>query len=50
MIQEERGWDYSPLETDMEQTGFKEIRVYNQKSQNTVVKYIATRPIMYLCK
>ena len=34
----------------MEEAGFKEIRVYIQKMNNTVAQYIATRPILDLCE
>ena len=49
-IQEEGGWEYLPLTTVMEEEGFKEIGVYILKRQNTVAQYIATRPILDLCK
>ena len=34
----------------MEESRFDEIGVYILKRQNTVAQYIATRPIMDLCK
>ena len=34
----------------MEEAGFEEIGVYIQKRQNTVVQYIETQPILYLCE
>ena len=34
----------------MAEAGFKEIGVYVTRRQNTVTKYIATRPIMDLCE
>ena len=39
-------WEYPPLETAMEETGFEEMGTYALKRQNTVTQYIATRPIV----
>ena len=46
----EGGWEYPPLTAAMEESGFKEIGVYIKRMQNTVVQYIATRPILDLCE
>ena len=42
--------EYPPLKTAMEEAGFEDMGAYVLKSQNTVVQYIATRTILYLCK
>ena len=34
----------------MEEAGFEEVGAYVLKRQNTVAQYIATRPILDLCK
>ena len=43
-------WDYPPLETAMYEAGFEEIGARVLKRQNMVAQYIATRPILDLCK
>ena len=50
IIREEEGWEYPPLALEMEEAGFDEIRVYILNRQNMVSQYIATQPIMDLCK
>ena len=47
---EEGGWEYPPLVAEMEEAGFEERGSYILKKQNTVVQYIATRPILDLCE
>ena len=37
-IREEWGWKQPPLEAEMEEAGFEEIRVYILKIQNTVAQ------------
>ena len=34
----------------MAEAGFEEIRTYVTRRQNTIAQYIATRPILNLCK
>ena len=46
----EGGWEYTPRASEMEEVGFKEIRVYILKRQNTHAQYIAMQPILNLCK
>ena len=52
--QPRRGWDgkwfYFSLEGAMKEAGFKEIRTSINARQNTVAQYIATRPLLDLCK
>ena len=48
--QEDGEWEYPPLETAMEEAGFEDMGDYVLKRQNTVAKYITTRPIMDLYK
>ena len=43
-------WQYPPMETAREQAGFKDMGEYFLKSQSTVTKYIAMRPILDLCE
>ena len=43
------GWVYPPLEDAMAEAGLQEVETYVSCCQNTVVQYIATRPIMDLC-
>ena len=47
---EDGGWEYPPLVAEMKEAGFEERGSYILKKQNTVVQYIATRPILDLCK
>ena len=53
-IQPERGWDgkwyYPSLAGAMKEAGFTEIRKSITNRQNTVVQYIATRPLLDLCE
>ena len=53
-IHPRRGWDgkwfYPSLEGDMKEAGFKEIRTSITNKHNTVVQYIATRPLLDLCR
>ena len=50
--QPRRGWDgkcfYPSLKGSMKGAGFKDIRTSINTRQNTVAKYIATRPLLYL--
>ena len=41
-------WAYPHLEEAMEEIGFKEIRKYTTRRNNTIVQYIATQPILDL--
>ena len=41
-------WEYPSSEEAMTESGFKGIRTYITRRQNTVAQYIATRPIMDL--
>ena len=43
-------WDYPPLEKVMGEAGFEKMEAYLLKRQNMVAQYIATRPILDLCK
>ena len=43
------GWEYTPLEEAMAEAGLQEVDTYVSRHQNTVAKFIATRPIMDLC-
>ena len=43
-------WEYPPLAEAMEEAGFEGIRNSVTRRRNTVAQYIATRPIMDLCK
>ena len=43
-------WIYPPLAGIMKETGMVEIRISILWRQNTVAQFIATRPIMDLCK
>ena len=38
------------MEAAREEAGFELMETYIRRSQNTVVQYIAVRPIMKLCK
>ena len=53
-IQSRRGWDgkwfYPSLEGAMKEAGFKDIRRSINNRQNTIVQYIATRPLLDLCE
>ena len=42
-------WNYFLLEEDMWGAGLEDMEVYIGRQQNTVAKYITTRPIMDLC-
>ena len=44
----DRGWFYAPLEDAVAEAGLQEVETYFSCRQNTVAKYIATRPIMDL--
>ena len=44
------GWEYPPLETEMEEAEFEDMVAYVLKRNNTVAQYIATQQILYLCK
>ena len=48
------GWDgkwfYPSLEGFMKEAGFKDVRTSINIRQNTVAKYIATRPLLDLCE
>ena len=48
--QPKRRGGYPLLVAAMEELGFEDIGAYILKRHNTVAQYIATRPIMYLCK
>ena len=43
-------WDYPPLEGALREAGMVGIHTYITQRQNTFAQYIATRPILYLCK
>ena len=43
-------WEYPTLAEAMGEAGFKGIKKYVTRRQNTVAQYIATQPIMELCK
>ena len=43
-------WDYLPLAEALGETGLDEIRKSVTRMHNTVAQYIATRPILDLCK
>ena len=43
-------WGYPPVDTAMEEAWFEEMGAYVLKRQNTVAQYIATRPVLDLCK
>ena len=43
-------WEYPSLEEVMMEEGFEGIGTYIIRSQNMVVQYIATRPILDLCE
>ena len=45
---QDRGWVYPPLEDAIAEAGLQEVNTYISHHQNTVVQYIATRPIMDL--
>ena len=47
---EEGIWEYPPLVAAIEEAGFEDIGVYITRRQNTVLQYIATRPILDLCE
>ena len=42
-------WVYPPIGAALPMVGLEDIGVYIARRQNTVTKYIATRPIMDLC-
>ena len=44
------GWEYPPLETEMEEAEFEDMVAYVLKRNNTVAQYIATQQILYLRK
>ena len=52
--QPRRGWDgkwfYPSLEGAMKEAGFTDVRTSINRRQNTVAQYIATRPLLELCK
>ena len=52
--QPRRGWDgkwfYPSLEGAMKEAGFKDVWTSINRRQNTVAQYIATRPLLDLCK
>ena len=43
-------WEYTLEEVAREDAGFELMETYIQQMQNTVTDYIATRPILDLCK
>ena len=43
-------WHYPSLEGDMKEAGLTDIRTSIHRRQNTVAQYIATRPLLDLCK
>ena len=43
-------WFYPPLEAAMEAVGLFPMKVYVRKRQATIEQYIATRPILQLCR
>ena len=45
-----RSWEYPSLEGEMVEAGFKEIKTYVTRRQNTVAQYIVMRTILYLCE
>ena len=49
-----RGWDgtwfYPPLEGDIKDAGFTDVRTSINRRKNTFAKYIATQPLMDLCE
>ena len=45
-----RNWEYLPLAKALRETVMEEIRKSITRRQNTVLQYIATRPILDLCK
>ena len=47
--EQDRGWVYPALEYAMVEACFQEVDTSASFRQNTVVQYIATRPIMDLC-
>ena len=52
--QPRRGWDkkwfYPSLEEAMKEAGCTDVRTFINRRQNTVVQYIATRPLLDLCE
>ena len=42
-------WAYNPLEESIDEAVVQEVYTYTTHGQNTVTKFIATRPIMDLC-
>ena len=52
--QPRRGWDgkwfYPSLVRAMEEAGFTDVRTSINRRQNTVLQYIATRPLLDLCE
>ena len=43
-------WQYPSLEGAMKEAGLTDVRTSINRRQNTVAKYIATRPILDLCE
>ena len=41
-------WEYPPLDTAMQESGFEELEAYVLRSHNKVVQYIVKRTILYL--
>ena len=52
--QPRRGWDgkwfYPLLEGSMKEAGLADVQTSINRRQNTVAQYIATRPLLDLCK
>ena len=42
-------WEYQPFEQVMLVAGLKDVDMYVLHLQNTIAKYIATRPILEMC-
>ena len=52
-IQRRRGdgkWEYTSAEAEIVEAGFETMETYIRRRHNTVVQYIATRPLLDLCK
>ena len=43
-------WEYNLTKAAREEVGFEPMETYIQRRQNTVMQYIATRPILDLCE
>ena len=43
-------WFYPSLEGAMKEAGFKDVQTSISRRQNTVIQYIATRPLLDLCE